>query len=332
MPQSLPTVIVSAPVPPDLRSAIEAACRIVDVPIGQRLDQAVSAADRETARGVLCTVRTPMDADALDALPAVSVVSNFAVGYDNIDVPRATRGGVLVCNTPGVLDRAVADLTMGFVICLARDMVQGDAYVRRGDWLKGPAPLTADLAGKTLGLLGMGRIGRMVARRAQAFDMRVVYHNRNRDTPSEELGLAAYRSRDELLAEADFLSVHVPLSAETRGSVGMREFAAMKHSAYLVNTSRGPVVDEAALIRALQEGRIAGAGLDVMEREPLDPASPLCAMPNVVLQAHAGSATVETRRAMMELAVANLLDALAGRQPRAMVNPAVRDGMGAAHA
>ncbi|MPS26445.1 D-glycerate dehydrogenase [Pigmentiphaga sp.] len=332
MPQSPPTVIVCAPVPPDLRAAIEAVCRIVDIPTGLRLDEAVSAADRAVARGVLCTVRTPVDAATLDALPAVSVVSNFAVGYDNIDVPHATRGGVLVCNTPGVLDRAVADLTMGFVLCLARDMVKGDAFVRQGAWLRGPAPLTSDLAGKTLGLLGMGRIGRMVARRAQAFDMRVVYHNRSRDMPSEDEGLAAYRSRDELLAESDFLSVHVPLSAETRGSVGEREFEAMKRSAYLINTSRGPVVDEAALIRALQEDRIAGAGLDVMEREPVGPASPLCALPNVVLQAHAGSATVETRRAMMELAVANLLDALEGRQPRAMVNPPVRGGMGAAHA
>jgi len=327
MPQSLPTVIVSAPVPPDLREAIEAASRIVDVPTGQRLDEAVSAADRAVARGVLCTVRTPVDAATLEALPAVKVVSNFAVGYDNVDVPRATQGGVLVCNTPGVLDRAVADLTMGFVICLARDMVEGDAYVRQGAWLRGPAPLTADLAGKTLGLLGMGRIGRMVARRAQAFDMRVIYHNRNRDTPSEQEGLAAYRSRDQLLAESDFLSVHIPLSAETRGSVGMREFEAMKPSAYLINTARGAVVDEAALVQALRDGRIAGARLDVMEREPLDPASPLCALSNVVLQAHAGSATVETRRAMMELAVANLLDALGGRQPRAMVNPAVRDAI-----
>ncbi|OVZ54725.1 D-glycerate dehydrogenase [Pigmentiphaga sp. NML080357] len=331
MPQSLPTVIVSAPVPPDLRSAVEAACRIVEVPIGERLDRAVPAAERQAARGVLCTVRTPVDAATLEALPGLKVVSNFAVGFDNIDVPHATGRGVLVCNTPGVLDRAVADLTMGLVICLARDMVAGDAFVRQGKWQRGAAPLTSDLAGKTLGLLGMGRIGRMVARRAQAFDMRVIYHNRNRDTQSEAQGLAAYRQRDALIAEADFLSVHIPLSPETRGSIGTREFDAMKRTAYLINTARGAVVDEAALVRALQEGRIAGAGLDVMEREPLDPGSPLCALPNVVLQAHVGSATVETRRAMMELAVRNLVDAMTGRTPQAMVNPAVWDASGAGH-
>lgn len=321
---SNPRIIVSAPVPEDLRAQLEAKFDIVDVPAGKCPTEALDAAQLREIAGVVCTVRTKFDDDVMAAMPNLRVVSNFAVGFDNVDVPAATARNVLVCNTPKVLDAAVADITFGMIIMLGRDMLNGDAYVRDGSWAgKGAPALTRDIRGKTLGLLGMGRIGRVVAQAAKAFNMNVIYHNRNRCTDAEDEGLAQYRERDQLFAEADFVSVHVPLSEETRGSVGAREFEMMKPTAYLINTARGAVVDEAALIEALQSNKIAGAGLDVMVKEPLPADSPLCSLRNVVLQAHVGSATVETRRAMIQLATHNLIDALTDTRPEAMVNPEV---------
>lgn len=316
-----PKVIVSAPVPPDLRERLAERCEIVEVPTGQNPAEALSADARAQIEGMVCTVRTKVDQALLDALPALKVSSNFAVGFDNVDLAAATRRKVLICNTPGVLDGAVADVTIGLMLCLSRNLVAGDAFVRSGAWTKGAFPLTRDIRGKTLGLLGMGRIGRVVARAAQAFDMKVIYHNRREDPQAE--GLATYVDRDELFKTSDVLSVHIPLSAETRHSIGTRELGLMKPTAYLINTARGAVIDEAALVEALRAGTIAGAGLDVMEQEPLPADSPLCTLPNVVLQAHVGSATHETRRAMIDLAVANLMDALSGQKPQAMVNPEV---------
>ncbi len=316
-----PKVIVSVTLPPDLRERVAAACDIVDVPVGQNPAEAVAADLRAQVSGMVCTMKTKVDPSLLAAFPALKVSSNFAVGFDNVDVAAATGRKVLICNTPRVLDGAVADVTIGLMLCLARNLVAGDAFVRSGAWTKGAFPLTTDIRGKTLGLLGMGRIGRVVARTAQAFDMPVIYHNRREDPQAQ--GLATYVARDELFKRSDVLSVHIPLSAETRHSVGKRELSLMKPTAFLINTARGPVVDEAALIDALRAKTIAGAGLDVMEQEPLPAASPLCELPNVVLQAHVGSATHETRRAMIDLAVSNLLDALAGRKPEAMVNPEV---------
>jgi lactate dehydrogenase-like 2-hydroxyacid dehydrogenase len=313
-----PCIIVTAPVPPDLRQLLDASCDTVDVPTGKSPLEALPQPQWGAIDGMVCTVKTRVDAALLDALPALKVVSNFAVGFDNVDMDAANARKVLVCNTPGVLDGAVADLTIGLMLCVARNLVAGDAFVRSGDWTKGAFPLATDIRGKTLGLLGMGRIGRVVARTARAFDMDVIYHNRKPDPEAE--GLARYVSRDALFSESDVVSVHIPLTAETRQSVGAREFGLMKKSAILLNTARGAVVDEEALIAALKNGTIAGAGLDVMTTEPLPPTSPLVQMPNVVLQAHIGSATVETRRAMIDLAVRNLVDAMTGKQPKAMVN------------
>lgn len=318
------TVILSATLPADLLTRVEATHAAVQVPPGvPPQDVITDPARRAEVRGMLCTVKTKVDARLLEAFPALRVVSNYAVGFDNVDLGAAEARKVLVCNTPGVLDAAVADLTFGLVLSLARGLIASHEFVRSGAWETRPAPLARDLAGKRLGLLGMGRIGRMVARRAQAFGMQVAYCNRNRDLASEQSGLASWVDRDALFAESDFVSVHLPLNAETRGSVGRRDFERMKPTACFINTSRGAVVDEAALIERLEQGRIAGAGLDVMVEEPLRRDSPLCRLPNVVLQPHAGSATVETRRAMMDLATDNLLDALAGRTPKAMVNPSV---------
>ncbi|WP_019938394.1 D-glycerate dehydrogenase [Bordetella sp. FB-8] len=316
-----PRVIVSVPVPEDLRAELAGRFDIVDVPVGERPAEVLSAQVRADIQGQLITPRTRVDDDLMQSLPRLRVSSNFAVGYDNVDLPAANRRKVLICNTPNVLNNAVADVTLGLMLCLARNLVAGDAFVRSGAWTRGPFPLTHDIRGKTFGLLGMGRIGRVVARGAQAFDMKVIYHNRRLDEETEALGLASYVDRDTLFRDADVLCVLVPLTAETRHSVGAREFAMMKPTAYLINTARGAVLDEAALIEALRSGKIAGAGLDVMETEPLPADSPLCSLPNVVLQAHVGSATHETRRAMMELAVHNLIDALSGIRPTAMVNP-----------
>lgn len=318
------TVILSATLPPDLLARVEAAHAIVQVPVGTPPQDVVTdIARRAEVRGMLCTLKTRVDETLLNTFPQLKVVSNYAVGFDNVSIPLADARKVLVCNTPGVLDAAVADLTFGFVLCLARNLLPMHEFVRSGAWAAKPAPLAQDLAGKRLGLLGMGRIGRMVAQRAKAFGMNVSYHNRNHDTASEQSGIAGYLERDALFSQCDFVSVHVPLTDETRNSVGQREFGLMKPTAYFINTSRGAVVDEAALITCLQQKRIAGAGLDVMTQEPLPGNSPLCQLPNVMFQPHAGSATVETRRAMMDLATDNLLDALAGRQPKAMVNPGV---------
>ncbi|HVL76617.1 MAG TPA: D-glycerate dehydrogenase [Noviherbaspirillum sp.] len=315
-----PIVIVSATVPEDLKALITKDLDIHFVPVGESIEEKVPAEVRAQAVGILCTVRSQIKESLLAGMPKLRVVSNFAVGYDNIDVPAATRANVLVCNTPGVLDAAVADLTMGMVLCLARKLIAHDTFVRDGSWTKGAAPLTNDLAGKTLGLLGMGRIGRMVAKRAKAFDMDVIYCNRRQDAEAEKAGLARYVDRDTLFKESDYVSVHIPLSAETKGGIGEREFSMMKPSAYFLNTARGAVVDEEALIAALKSNKIAGAGLDVMVKEPMDPSNPLASLPNVVLQPHVGSATVETRRAMMALAVDNLVNAVSGTQPKAMVN------------
>lgn len=319
---SQPVVLLATPVPDDLEAALRARFQIIEIAPGQSVTT-LGEAERLNIKGILTSLRTRFDAEAMDALPNLRVISNFAVGFDNVDIDAATQRDILVCNTPKVLDAAVADLTFGMLIMLGRNMLNCDAYVRNGDWAsKGAFPLTRDIRGKTLGLLGMGRIGCMVARAAKAFDMKVIYHNR-KESPLAE-GLAEYRERDQLFAESDFLSVHAPLTAETRGGIGEREFGLMKPTAYLLNTARGAVIDEAALIKALETGQIAGAGLDVMVTEPLPADSPLCRLPNVVLQAHVGSATVETRRAMIDLAARNLIDALTGSEPEAMVNPEVR--------
>ena len=319
------TVIISAPLPEDLLAQVKKITPVIIVPSGTPPNEVVPASDRHAVTGMLCTLRTRVDDTLLDAFPNLKVISNYAVGFDNVQIDRVSERIVLVCNTPGVLDAAVADLTFGLLLCLTRNMVPLHDFVRTGGWKAAAAPLAIDVAGKTLGLLGMGRIGKMVAKRAKAFDMDVCYHNRTRDEDAEAQKLARYVARDELFEQSDVVSVHVPLTDATRNSVGEREFALMKTSAYLINTSRGPVVDETALIEALRSKRIAGAGLDVMVQEPLDAASPLCSLPNVVLQPHVGSATVETRRAMIALATDNLVRALRGETPKAMVNPQVWD-------
>jgi len=269
------------------------------------------------AHALITLMSERVDDALLDAAgPQLKVVANFAVGYDNIDVPACRRRGVVATNTPGVLDDATADMAFALLLAVARRLPEGEALVRSGAWT-GWRPeqlLGAHVTGATIGIVGLGRIGRAVARRARGFDMRLLYHNRRPDPAAERELNARYETMDELLSQSDFVSLHVPLTAETRHLIGQRELALMKPTAVLVNTARGPVVDEAALVSALQGGSIAGAGLDVYEDEPaVDPG--LLGLQNVVLAPHLGSATRETRTAMARLCSEAVLAVLAGREP-----------------
>lgn len=270
--------------------------------------------------GVLTSTRVPFDAEVLAAAPRLRVVSNFGVGYDNVDLDAATRCGVLVCNTPAVLSNAVADLTMGLMISLARRLPESERLVREGEWAKGSALLGSDLSGKMLGIIGLGRIGCAVAQRARAFGMRVLFSDQFREPPAEA-SFCAHCDLDELLREADFVTLHVNLNDATRKLIAARELALMRPTAYLINTSRGGVIDQLALVEALKAGRIAGAALDVLEREPPHPNDPILRLPNVTLLPHIGSATRETRQAMLDLAIHNMLAALRGERPLYVVNP-----------
>jgi glyoxylate reductase len=261
---------------------------------------------------VIVTGSDRVDAEFLDAAPKLKVVSCFAVGYDNVDVPEATRRHIVVTNTPDVLTDACADLTWALILAVARRIIEGDRLARLGEW-RGWAPTQlrgVEIAGKTLGIVGAGRIGTAVAKRAAGFSMRVIFFSRR--SPREKFV--------EVLRESDFVSVHVPLTAETRHMFGEAEFRKMKPTAYFINMARGPVHDEAALVRALREGWIAGAGLDVYEHEPKI-APELVQMPNTVLLPHLGSATVETRRRMAMLAAENLVAVLTGKACPNVVNP-----------
>ncbi len=275
--------------------------------------------------GLLCLLSDKIDKEIVAAGGrSLKVISNYAVGYNNIDVEEATKSGVLVTNTPGVLTDATADLTWALLLACARRIPKSDSLVRDGRFV-GWSPtllLGREVYGKTLGIIGMGEIGAAVARRAKGFGMKTIYHNRKRDPEAEkELG-AMYVSVDDLLRNSDYVSLHVPLTPETRHLIGEREFAMMKPTAILLNASRGEVIDEKALIKALKEGRIDSAGLDVYEKEPrLSPG--LAELDNVVLTPHTGSATYESRDRMAVMAAENLVAGLRGERPPNLVNVSV---------
>jgi glyoxylate reductase len=266
---------------------------------------------------ILSLLTDRVDAAVMDAAPGLRVVSNLAVGHDNVDVAEARRRGIRVCNTPDVLTEATADLTWALLMAAARRLVEGDRMVREGRFrIWDPQLLLGhSVAGRTLGVVGMGRIGRAVAERATGFRMEVLYLERPTvPTPPTGAAWRAVPTLEALLAEADFVSLHVPMRADTRHLVDEARIHLMKPSAYLINTARGPLVDEAALARALRERRIAGAALDVFEEEPsVHP--DLVGLDNVVLAPHIGSATLEARNAMARLAALNLLAVLEGRSP-----------------
>ena len=274
---------------------------------------------------LICLLTEKVDRELLDAAgPNLRIVANVAVGYDNIDVPACTERSVAVTNTPGVLDETTADFTWTLLMGVARRLVEGDRLARSGAWRQWNLDQLCgtDVWGKTLGIIGFGRIGRAVARRAAGFRMRVIYNSTTRAPTDVERELnAEYLPRDQVLEQADFLSLHVPLRAETRGLIGPAELAKMKRTAFLINTTRGPVVQEAALVAALDQGTIAGAALDVFEREPL--ISEGLRRDNVVLAPHLGSASVETRTRMSMIAVENAIAFFSGKRPPTILNPEV---------
>jgi len=266
------------------------------------------------ADGILVTLVDRVDRELIDRAKRLKVISTYSVGYDHIDVAYAKSKGITVTYTPEVLTEATADLIFGLLLAVARRIVEGDRLIREGNWNKPWSPefmLGKEVHGSTLGIVGMGRIGRSVARRAKGFDMRVIYYSRRKH---EEVDYE-YVDLDTLLRESDFVVLTVDLNPETYHLIDYEKFRKMKRTAFLINASRGAVVKEDDLVRALKEGLIAGAALDVFEREPIGKDHPLAQLPNVVLTPHIGSATRETRERMAEVAVRNLILALEGRKP-----------------
>jgi glyoxylate/hydroxypyruvate/2-ketogluconate reductase len=288
--------------------------------LGENLIAPISAVE-----GVVCSVVDRIDETLLARCPNLKAVCNVGVGYNNIDVAACTKRGIMVTNTPGVLDDSTADLAFALILATARRVTEAEAWLRQGNWKEWDFELLlgADVHHATLGIIGMGRIGQAVARRARGFDMQVIYHNRNRVAADIESSCnASYRGFEDLLRESDFVLLQLPYTKETHHLIGVRELALMKPSAMLINVARGGVVDDAALVDALKNKRIAGAGLDVFENEPkLNPG--FLDLKNVVMVPHVGSATLATRKAMAMTAANNLIAALSGKTPPNLVNPEV---------
>ncbi len=301
------------------------AAEVIAYPPDRPLDEASIRQAAEGCVGIVSQLMDPIRETVLST-PGLKIVSNVAVGFDNIDVPTATAHHVMVTNTPGVLDDSTADFAFTLLMATARRVVEADYFTRQGRF-RGWAidmMLGTDIFGATLGIIGIGRIGRGVAHRAKGFNMRVLYYDPHPLPPDAEEQLAATRvDLNRLLAESDFVSVHVPLTPETQHLLSTPQFGLMKRSAILINTSRGPVVDEAALVEALNAKRIAGAGLDVYEREPaVHPG--LLPLTNVVLAPHIASATVRTRSEMSAMAARNMATAVRGGRPPNLLNPEVK--------
>ena len=315
MAEKLPRIVADTPLAPNVRKLLEGCGEILDWPAP---DAAAPACDAVYTYG-----HPRVDGAFLDRLPGVRVVSNFGVGVDHIDVAAAAARGIPVGNTPGVLDGATADMAFALLLAAGRRLGEGDRYARGPDFLRYDPGymLGREIHSSTLGIVGLGRIGAQVARRARGFDMKVLYHNRNRRPEVEsELG-ARYVPFSELLAEADYIVLTCPLTPETTGLIGRDAFARMKPTAILVNVARGPVVDMTALTEALSSRRIYAAALDVTDPEPLPRNHPLLKLDNLTVTPHLGSATEQTRQRMAEISVENLLLGLAGNPLKHPVVP-----------
>lgn len=322
----LPLVLVTHTLPEGWMSSLQGRCLQVIGPVDAvRLEPHLEKRLAE-AEGIFCLLTIPITEDLLQRAPRLKVVSNMAVGVDNIDLAACSRRGIPVGNTPGVLTAGTADLTMALLLAAARRLPEASLDARQGRWTTWSPTgwLGADLSGAVLGIVGLGKIGCAVAQRAKGFGLRLVYCDETPAPPELEADLQLQRlPLDELLQVSDFVSLHVPLTPQTRGLIGAEALHKMKPSAILVNTARGPVVDCAALERALREGWIAAAALDVTVPEPLPPGHPLYSLPNCLILPHIGSATQNTRRRMAELACENLLAGLEGRRLPYCVNPEV---------
>jgi glyoxylate reductase len=274
------------------------------------------------ATALLTMLSDRIDTSVMEGAKHLKIIANLAVGYDNVSVDEATKRGITVCNTPDVLSDTTADLTFGLLMAAARRITEAAAYVKQGEW-KGWSPYLLagqDIHHKTIGIVGMGKIGCAVARRASGFDMDILYHNRSRHMETEKKLGAEYCSFDDLITRADYIVCLTPLTNETRHLFNEAAFRKMKSSAIFINASRGAVVDEEALFRALKEGEIAGAGLDVFTKEPIDSQHPLLSLNNVIALPHIGSSSVETRTAMIKLCIENILLSLKQQQPKTVIN------------
>lgn len=325
-----PSVFVTRKIPEEGLEIVRANCNMEINPENRVLTKEEIIKGVRGKDGLLCLLTDTIDKDVMDASPSLRVISNYAVGYNNIDVEEATRRNIMVCNTPGVLTETTADLCWALLMASARRIVEGDKFVREGKFV-GWDPmllLGQDVYNKTLGIIGFGRIGQAVAKRSIGFDMRVIYYDIQR--ASEEIEKkynAKFTQLDDLLKEADFITIHTPLSKETYHLIGEREFNLMKKTSILINTARGPIVDEKALVKALKENKIAGAALDVYEREP-ELEEGLKELDNVVIIPHLGSASYETRTKMAIMAAENLVAGLSGKIPQNLVNKEVIKNIG----
>jgi glyoxylate reductase len=317
-----PTVFVTRELPGDAVERLRRAAGVRVWPEELPPPRDVLLSEVAAADGLLALLTERIDSELLDVAPRLRVVSNLAVGYDNIDVAEATRRAVLVTNTPGILTETTADFAFALLMAAARRVVEADRYTRQGRWKTwGPQVLLGqDVHDACLGIVGLGAIGLEVAKRGRGFGMRILYFDHRRRPREERRYGLVPTELDLLLREADFVSLHVPLNSDTRHLIGERELSLMKPTAVLVNTARGPVVDQGALYRFLKERRIAAAALDVTEVEPIPMDDPLLTLENVIIAPHIASASVSTRTRMASVAVDNLLAALRGEEPPNCVN------------
>src|SRR5262245_21656269 len=315
-------VFITHPLYPGARNLLQSSCDCEFWTKQERPTREECLSRLKDKEGLVCLWTEKIGDDVLRGAPRLRIVANVAVGYDNVDLPACTKRGVVVTNAPGVLDETTADFAWALLLTVARRVVEADQYVRAGNWRGWNFDqfCGTDVWGKTLGIVGFGRIGQAVARRAQGFGMKIIYNSRNRVAEGVEKQFnAEFREMNALLAESDFISLHVPLNGDTRGLFDAPKFFRMKPTAFLVNTSRGPVVDEAALVHALESKKIAGAGLDVFEQEPF--VHPGLKRPNVVLAPHLGSASTETRGRMALTAAQNIATFFQGQRPPNPLNP-----------
>jgi glyoxylate reductase len=278
--------------------------------------------------GLLCLITEKIDKEVFNSGKKLKVVSNYAVGFNNIDIDEASKRGIYVTNTLGILTETTADCAFALMMAASRRIVEGDKNIRAKKWVHAWGPrmfIGYDIYGKTLGIVGLGRIGIAMVKRARGFDMKVIYYDPIRRVDLEKEHKIIFKPLNDLLGLADFVSIHVPLTNETHHLIGEKQFKKMKNTSYLVNTSRGPVVDEKALYSALKTKMIAGAGVDVFETEPIDPMNPLIELDNVVITPHIASASIDTRTAMAMMAASNLVAVLEGKVPPNVVNPEIKN-------
>lgn len=321
-----PKVLVTCPIPQDAIERLRQCAEVRLNPSPRPFTKEQLVEEVADTDGVILGWER-FDEEVIAAAPHLRIIARYGVGYDSVDVRAATNRKIFVTYTPGVLSDAVADLTFAFILALSRRITQADRYVRSGEWTKSASfPLGCDLGKKTLGIIGCGRIGVKVMKRAGAFDMDIIYYDVIRNTLAEEKYGAKHVTLEQLLRLSDYVSVHVPLAEKTEGLIGKNELALMKSTAFLINTSRGTIVDQQALCEALKEKRIAGAGLDVFQKEPLAPGDLMLELDNVVVTPHIGAGTFETRLAMALMAVDDVIKVLEDGVPTNVANTELLEG------